>query len=100
MATAKKVTELGALTNAAPTDVLLIVHEPSTNAVSQKITVSNFFGNVTANAVFNGTLSMSNTAPPTTAVGTGRKGEIRYDSSFLYICIATNTWKRTPLSDW
>lgn len=100
MATAKKVTELTALTNAAATDLLYIIHEPSSNAQSQKITVANFFGNVSANAVFNGTLALSNTAPPASASGTGRKGELRYDGNYLYICVATNTWKRTALNTW
>lgn len=27
-------------------------------------------------------------------------GELRYDSNFLYLCIATNTWRRSPLSTW
>lgn len=100
MATAKKVTELTALTNAAATDLLYVIHEPSSNAQSQKITVANFFGNVSANAVFNGTIAISNTAAPTTAASTGRKGELRYDSNYIYICVATNTWKRAAIDTW
>ena len=37
---------------------------------------------------------------PSSATDTGRAGEIRYDSSWIYVCIATNTWKRSPLSTW
>jgi hypothetical protein len=29
-----------------------------------------------------------------------KKGEIAYDSDYLYICIADNTWKRVALSSW
>ena len=100
MATSKKVTELTALTNAAATDLLLVVHEPSSNAQSQKITVGDFFGNVSANVVINGTFSLSTAAAPATAGAIGRRGEIRYDSNYIYICIATNTWKRSELSTW
>lgn len=106
MATAKKVTELTALTNAAATDLLYVIHSPSANAQSQKITVANFFGNVSTNAVFNanvsfnGRVALSNTAAPTTAGAAGTKGEIRYDDSYVYICIATNTWKRAAISTW
>ena len=100
MATAKKVSELTALTNAAATDLLLVVHDPSANAESRKITVANFFGNVSANAIFNGTLSLSNTAAPATSTSTGRRGELRYDSNYLYVCVANNTWTRTAITTW
>lgn len=100
MATAKKVSELVALTNAASTDLLLVVHDPVSNAESRKITVANFFGNVSANAIFNGTLSLSNTAAPATSTSTGRRGELRYDSQYLYVCVANNTWTRTAITTW
>ena len=29
---------------------------------------------------------------------TGIKGEIAWDSSYLYVCVATNTWRRVALS--
>ena len=32
--------------------------------------------------------------PPTTATSTGLKGEIRRDSTYVYICVADNTWIR------
>jgi hypothetical protein len=31
------------------------------------------------------------------AGGTGTPGQILYDTSFVYICVAANTWKRVPL---
>lgn len=37
---------------------------------------------------------------PATATSTGQPGQIAYDSSYLYICTAVNTWKRTTLSSW
>jgi hypothetical protein len=40
-----------------------------------------------------------NTAPAT-ATSTGILGEIRYTSDFIYVCIATNTWRRTALTAW
>lgn len=40
-----------------------------------------------------------NTAPATTT-STGTLGEIRYTSGFIYVCIATNTWRRTALTTW
>ena len=37
---------------------------------------------------------------PSTASSAGTAGDIRYDSSYVYICIATNTWKRAALTTW
>lgn len=39
-------------------------------------------------------------SPPSTASSTGRAGEVRYDSGYVYVCVATNTWKRAALSTW
>jgi hypothetical protein len=44
-------------------------------------------------------VSSLNTAP-TTSSSTGVTGEIRYDSDFIYVCVATNTWKRSALLSW
>jgi hypothetical protein len=35
---------------------------------------------------------------PSTSSDTGTAGDMRFDSGFLYICTATNTWKRVALS--
>lgn len=37
---------------------------------------------------------------PASATATGTVGQIAQDGSYLYICTATNTWKRTPISTW
>lgn len=37
-------------------------------------------------------------SPPATAVATGTVGTITYDSNYLYVCVAANTWKRAALS--
>jgi len=40
-----------------------------------------------------------NTAPAS-ASASGTLGEIRYTADYIYVCTATNTWKRTALSTW
>ena len=35
---------------------------------------------------------------PTTPTGSGTAGDMRYDNDYIYICTATDTWKRTPIS--
>lgn len=37
-------------------------------------------------------------APPATASSPGTAGTITYDSGFVYLCVATNTWKRVALT--
>lgn len=39
-------------------------------------------------------------AAPATATSTGTAGQIAFDSSFFYICTATNTWVRAALATW
>ena len=40
------------------------------------------------------------TTVPANATATGTAGQLAYASGFLYVCVATNTWKRVALSSW
>ena len=37
---------------------------------------------------------------PASATATGSAGEIQWDSNYIYVCVATNTWKRVAISTW
>jgi len=37
---------------------------------------------------------------PSSASDTGTAGEICWDADYIYVCTATNTWKRTAISTW
>lgn len=37
---------------------------------------------------------------PASASASGNAGEICWDANYLYVCVATDTWRRTPLSSW
>jgi hypothetical protein len=37
---------------------------------------------------------------PATATSTGIAGQVAFDSNYIYYCVATDTWKRSPLSTW
>lgn len=39
-------------------------------------------------------------AVPTSATAPGTKGDIRIDTDYVYICVNTNTWKRSALTTW
>lgn len=66
-------------------------------------------GEVTANVVNANTLNANtlnaNTlyvtnATPASATATGVKGQIVWDTNYIYVCVATNTWKRAAISTW
>lgn len=37
---------------------------------------------------------------PASATAPGTAGQIQWDSNYIYVCVAANTWKRTALSTW
>lgn len=38
--------------------------------------------------------------PPATASDTGVQGQIAYDATFFYVCIAADTWTRVAIASW
>ena len=38
--------------------------------------------------------------PPSSSSDVGIPGQTAYDDNYLYVCTASNTWKRTALEDW
>ena len=38
--------------------------------------------------------------PPSAADDDGTKGQLAFDDDYFYVCIDTDTWKRTALSSW
>jgi hypothetical protein len=44
-------------------------------------------------------LPVAGTAPAS-ASATGVQGQIGVDASYLYVCIATDTWKRVAIATW
>ena len=37
---------------------------------------------------------------PATSGATGTTGEIAWDADYIYVCTATNTWKRSAIATW
>jgi hypothetical protein len=46
------------------------------------------------------TMRFTNFRTVATAADLGYQGEICYDANFVYVCTATNTWKRAALTTW
>lgn len=47
-----------------------------------------------------GVLNIKSAKTPASASAVGMQGDICWDASFLYVCIATNTWKRVAIATW
>jgi hypothetical protein len=45
-------------------------------------------------------LRIVNSQTPASASATGAVGTIAWDTSYIYVCTATNTWKRAAISTW
>ena len=39
-------------------------------------------------------------AAPVSAAASGTAGDLAYDASYIYVCVATNTWKRVAIATW
>jgi hypothetical protein len=46
------------------------------------------------------TLRIRTARTPASATATGNAGDICWDANYIYVCTATNTWKRTAISTW
>ena len=53
-------------------------------------------------ATFTGTIATQNgtASTPASASATGTAGTIKWDASYIYVCTATNTWKRVAIATW
>jgi hypothetical protein len=63
------------------------------------------YGNTTdpgaGNIILNGNQIIIGTAQtPASATAAGTAGTICWDANYIYVCTATNTWKRTAISTW
>lgn len=55
---------------------------------------------VTALDINADTLRLRSSRTPAAANAAGQAGECCWDAAYLYMCVATNTWRRTPLTTW
>ena len=86
----KKTSELLTTNGASGSDRVVILKDPGGTPSTRTITVTNLFGNSSANLVIRN-LTPANSTSNATA------GTIFYDSSYLYIAVANNVIKRISL---
>lgn len=86
---AKKISELTATTSVANSDLFVVVANAAGNAVTKSITTGYLM------------LALNElVAAPANATSTGTAGQLAFDSSHIYYCVANNVWKRATLSTW
>jgi hypothetical protein len=82
--------------NAAGTG--LLVNPTGTSALTAFDTFT-ATGTLIANAASNA-FRITTAQTPASAGATGTAGTIAWDTSYIYVCTATNTWKRVAISTW
>lgn len=78
------------------------------SSTTSAITVSGSQTNIDQNIVTkgtgrlkeNGNIAATWVSVPSTATSTGKQGQMAANSSFLYICTATDTWRRVAIASW
>lgn len=50
--------------------------------------------------IYADTLRLHNSKTPASAGASGEVGQIGWDANYLYVCTATNTWKRVAIATW
>lgn len=50
--------------------------------------------------IYSSNIRMRTSRTPASAAASGRQGEVCWDSSYIYVCTATNTWKRSAIATW
>ena len=102
----QKISEFTELTSLAGEDLLNVVDDPRGTPVNKKITTANALLNLPTklkvNAAFEANtnqIRISTTSTPANNA-TATAGNIRWDSSYIYVATGANSWKRVALSEW
>ncbi|RTL05508.1 hypothetical protein EKK58_07605 [Candidatus Dependentiae bacterium] len=69
----------------------------SLNALVTRLTINGETGVMTSAS---NKINLSTSKTPSSAADTGTTGDICWDADYIYVCVATNTWKRVAISTW
>jgi hypothetical protein len=45
-------------------------------------------------------INLGNASTPKSGSDTGQPGDVRWDTNYIYVCVARNTWRRTAIETW
>jgi hypothetical protein len=85
-----KISALPLANTLSAADRVVVLVNPANTASVRTITTSNFANSVAAKLI-------TNTAP-TSNTSNGIQGQIAYDGTSLYVCVANNRWGKTTLT--
>jgi hypothetical protein len=81
-----KISELPVANTLSENDRVVVLVNPTTNPSVRTITTTNY----------SNSFRLSNNAPAS-YTSNGVAGQIAYDATYLYVCVANNTWGRVEL---
>ena len=88
-------------TTSHPTKIVMRTTKSSATSPTTAITIDeNQNVIVEGNLEVKDQITIRDQNAPASASSNGFRGEIRYDSNYIYVCVADNTWKRVLLSSW
>jgi hypothetical protein len=87
---------------AATGNVTMAVNSSATPTIEFDATTATINGDatVTGNLEVQANFSVPSPTIPPASTSPGNQGEIAWDANFIYVCIAPNTWRRSPLATW
>ena len=85
-------------TTSTNTSIRLLVGGGNMSNVAANITTTGV--SISQALTVAGNTIIGHTYIPSTAASAGTAGQIVWDSSYVYICVANNTWKRANISTW
>jgi hypothetical protein len=83
-----KLSDLSAITAVNLASLLYVVQ----GGVSRQTTVSSLVSSISTHIWVS--------TPPANSTSTGSLGQMAFDTSSLYICVAANNWKKIALTSW
>lgn len=75
----------------------LLIQLQSAGALPTEVAKFTSAGNF---SIVGNTVNIPNTRTPASAAAPGTKGDICWDTSYIYVCVATDTWKRVGIATW
>lgn len=85
-----KISSLPVANTLSANDRVVVLVNPASNASVRTITTINFANSVAARLITN--------AVPTSNTSNGTPGQIAYDGTSIYVCVANNRWGKTDLN--
>lgn len=89
-----------AAANAAAARTLLALGTIATQAANAIAITGGTIAGLTSLSVSADSIRITTSKTPSSASDTGTQGQIAWDADYIYVCTATDTWKRAAITTW